>query len=116
MKRLPKNEVVSGVMDFLQTLEDESVVSEVAHKLNQEDKTKAKSNTAIITSAASIDEEDKKKIEKKLNSEFNRNLEFSYKEDKSILGGFIVRVGDFVYDNSIKGQLENFKQTLYGEV
>jgi len=36
----------------------------------------------------------------------------SFKLDKSILGGTIVRIGSTVYDGSVKGRLERLRETL----
>ena len=39
-------------------------------------------------------------------------IKASFKLDKSILGGTIVRIGSTVYDGSIKGRLERLRETL----
>jgi len=36
----------------------------------------------------------------------------AYKQDKSLLGGAIVKIGSTVYDGSVRGSLEQLKQTL----
>ncbi|HET7104776.1 MAG TPA: ATP synthase F1 subunit delta [Terracidiphilus sp.] len=36
----------------------------------------------------------------------------SFKLDKSILGGTVVRIGSTVYDGSVRGRLERLKETL----
>jgi F-type H+-transporting ATPase subunit delta len=36
----------------------------------------------------------------------------SFKLDKSILGGTVVRIGSTVYDGSVKGRLERLRETL----
>lgn len=47
-------------------------------------------------------------MQKKLNREVN----FTTEEDKSLLGGVIVRVGDMVIDASVKGQIESLANEL----
>lgn len=42
-------------------------------------------------------------------------VEPSFKLDKSILGGTVVRVGSTVYDGSIRGRLERLRETIAGE-
>jgi F-type H+-transporting ATPase subunit delta len=39
-------------------------------------------------------------------------VDASFKLDKSILGGTVVRIGSTVYDGSVKGRLERLKETL----
>jgi len=39
-------------------------------------------------------------------------IEASFKLDKSILGGTVVRIGSTVYDGSVRGRLQRLKETL----
>jgi F-type H+-transporting ATPase subunit delta len=39
-------------------------------------------------------------------------IEASFKIDKGILGGTVVRIGSTVYDGSVKGRLERLKESL----
>jgi len=34
------------------------------------------------------------------------------KEDKSLVGGLVVKIGDLVFDGSIKAQIEGLKESL----
>ncbi len=116
MKRLEKNEVVSGVLEFLKDTNDASIAREVVSELSSDEEITGVPDVALVTSAAWFPEDVKLKVEKKIKSEFGDELDISYIENKSLIGGFIIRVGDFVYDNSISGQLDNIKQTLYGTI
>lgn len=42
----------------------------------------------------------------------NREVNFTTEEDKSLLGGVVIRVGDMVIDASIKGQIEALANEL----
>ncbi len=39
-------------------------------------------------------------------------VEATFKLDKSILGGTVVRIGSTVYDGSVRGRLERLKEAL----
>ena len=39
-------------------------------------------------------------------------FEMNYNVDKSIIGGIIIRIGDRVFDSSIKSQLDNLTKQL----
>ncbi len=43
---------------------------------------------------------------------FGKDIEFEYKIDNSIIGGFIMQLDGIVYDNSIKTQLTRLKKHL----
>ena len=47
-------------------------------------------------------------MQKKLDREVN----FTTEEDKSLLGGVVIRAGDMVIDASIKGQIESLANEL----
>ncbi len=41
-------------------------------------------------------------------------IDASFKQDKSILGGTVVRIGSTVYDGSVRGRLERLREELAG--
>ncbi len=43
-------------------------------------------------------------------------IDATFKQDKSILGGTVVRIGSTVYDGSVKGRLERLREALTDEV
>ncbi|MGB7265840.1 MAG: ATP synthase F1 subunit delta [Terracidiphilus sp.] len=42
-------------------------------------------------------------------------VDASFKLDKSILGGAVVRIGSTVYDGSVRGRLDRLKEALVGD-
>jgi F-type H+-transporting ATPase subunit delta len=42
-------------------------------------------------------------------------IQASFKLDKSILGGTVVRIGSTVYDGSVRGRLERLKAVISGQ-
>ena len=67
---------------------------------------------AEITTAASLNTQEQAQVYKALKAYFNSELALSFKEDKAILGGMIVKQEDLCIDGSLLGRLENLKQTL----
>ena len=63
----------------------------------------------IVTSSA-IDSALKKKISKVISEVFNTDIELTTSEDESIIGGFIIRVGDEQIDASVSNKLGNIKR------
>jgi F-type H+-transporting ATPase subunit delta len=45
-----------------------------------------------------------------------KNVEMVIDEDPSILGGVVVRVGDILYDGSIKTQLASIRELIREEI
>lgn len=67
---------------------------------------------AEIVSAGSLSETDLNRIKDSLYNATGRNVELTVNVDPSIIGGLITIIGDKVFDNSIKTQLEKIQGVL----
>ncbi|MGI9554108.1 MAG: ATP synthase F1 subunit delta [Thermodesulfobacteriota bacterium] len=67
---------------------------------------------AEITSANSLTENELNRIKESLNRATGKEVDISISIDPSILGGLITKIGDKVFDNSIKTQLEKIQGIL----
>lgn len=65
-----------------------------------------------VSSAIELDEAQKNAIIDKVKQYTGKNVLPSYNLDKSLIGGFSVRMGDTVLDGTVKHQLENLKKAL----
>ena len=68
--------------------------------------------TAEVTAPVALDEKFISRLKTALTSLTNRNVEIESRQDPSLIGGFIVKVGSTVYDSSLKGQLQLLKAEL----
>ena len=69
-----------------------------------------------LITAYPLSDEDKKQIEEVLKEYLKKEVVLETKVDQEIIGGLKVRVGDLVFDSTIKSQLEKFKEIIKGEV
>lgn len=67
---------------------------------------------AEITSARTLDGSDRTQLEEQVSKLVGSRIRVTYKEDPTLLGGAVVRVGSTVYDGSIRAQLQQLKQKL----
>jgi F-type H+-transporting ATPase subunit delta len=67
---------------------------------------------AEITSAHSMNDHDKAELEAEVAKLAGGRVRATYREDKTLLGGAVVRIGSTVYDGSIRAQLRELKQRL----
>lgn len=65
-----------------------------------------------ITTASTLDTATKAKIVAKVQETVKGELEIEEKIDASLIGGFVVRMGDMQIDASIANQFNNLKQRL----
>ena len=72
-----------------------------------------KIGVASVTSAVSLNEDEKKQIEQKLLSVTDYSeFEINYTIDPAIIGGLVIRIKDRVFDNSIKNRLDDLSGQL----
>ena len=67
---------------------------------------------AEIISAFPVSEDHKKQIKEVLAKRFNSDIVLNVKKDDSLIGGAIVRAGNWVMDGSIKGKLTKLTDSL----
>ncbi|HEY8996513.1 MAG TPA: ATP synthase F1 subunit delta [Edaphobacter sp.] len=67
---------------------------------------------AEITSARTLDSGDRAQLEDQVSKLVGSRIRVTYKEDPTLLGGAVVRVGSTVYDGSIRAQLQQLKHKL----
>jgi F-type H+-transporting ATPase subunit delta len=68
---------------------------------------------AEITTARPLDEENRRLLERQVAKlAGDQRIHATYREDASLLGGAVVRIGSMVYDGSIRAQLEQLKRRM----
>lgn len=65
-----------------------------------------------VVSATDLSQDDREGIETKVSSLLDKKLLLEYKKDPSVLGGVVVKVGDYTIDYSVNRQLERIKESL----
>jgi F-type H+-transporting ATPase subunit delta len=68
--------------------------------------------TAEVVSASPLDERRKDRLRRALSERTGREVTLDITEDPSLIGGAIAKVGDLVFDGSIKTQLSQLRATL----
>jgi len=65
-----------------------------------------------VTSAVELDESTVENIGKRIGEQTGRKVELSSEVDPEILGGIVLRVGNFILDASIKNRLNQFRKQV----
>lgn len=68
--------------------------------------------TGTLYSADAINEEAVSNIKQKLVKHLRKHVELQVQVDKSLIGGYVLRIGDQVIDGSLKGRLQNIEKAL----
>jgi F-type H+-transporting ATPase subunit delta len=67
---------------------------------------------AEIVTARPLKEEALGRIEKSLEELTSKKIKPEVREDKGLIGGVVVKIGDLVLDGSVKAQLEGLKESF----
>lgn len=70
---------------------------------------------ADVTSAAALTDNEKSRLISKLEAFTSKKVELYMKQDRSLIGGLVVRIGDTVIDGSIKKQVVDLKNRMLGK-
>lgn len=93
----------AGLLDRLEIF-TQTVVNAAATILGHHD--------AIIYSAVKLEDDEKTKIKKALQQKFGQDLGFEERLEPSILGGLVVEVGDWRFDDSLKQHVKELEEQL----
>jgi F-type H+-transporting ATPase subunit delta len=87
-------------------------VHEVAAAYRTELKERLGIRTVEIVTARELSEAERSTLEAGVGQLAGSRIEATFKQDSSILGGTVVRIGSTVYDGSVRGRLERLKEAL----
>ena len=65
-----------------------------------------------VESAAKLGSDEEKALTEKLKKETGKDIILTSRENKDLIGGIVVRVGNTILDGSFRKQLKNIKETL----
>ncbi len=72
--------------------------------------------TVVVITAGEIDDEIRNKVMQVARKITDKEIRMENKIDPSIIGGFILTIGDYYYDASVKRSLSNLKKKLYHSI
>ena len=104
------NKLSTNLIDVLISNKRIDILGDVAQKYNQLFDEEQGTQVAKVTSAVPLTEELKKMALAKVKELTGKDAEITNVIDESILGGFILRVGDLQYDASIANKLSKLKR------
>jgi F-type H+-transporting ATPase subunit delta len=88
------------------------VAAEFRHMLNEQRGTV----DAVARTARPLTEEETAMLQEKVAQMTGRSVHLDVELDESLIGGLTVRVGDTLYDASVRGRLERLRERLVAGV
>jgi F-type H+-transporting ATPase subunit delta len=87
---------------------------EIAKKLGSLSDEKAGIVRATVTTATRMPESFYERLQRELEGVTQRKIAIDRREDASLIGGVITRIGDNTIDGSVRGRLEEIQRSLVG--
>jgi len=85
-----------------------AIVKQFAQQLNH----RLGFTEAEITSARELTQGERSSLEAQVEKLTGKKVRARYAQDRSILGGAVVKIGSTVYDGSVRGQLERIREAI----
>jgi len=67
---------------------------------------------AEVRSASALSDEDRAELQRTLEKKAGRKVEMVLKTDPTLIGGFVAKIGSEVYDASVLGKIDKFRESL----
>jgi F-type H+-transporting ATPase subunit delta len=67
---------------------------------------------AEVRSAKTLSPDEMRELARVLSKKVGKNVELDVRTDPSLLGGFVARIGSEIYDASVIGKIERFRESL----
>ena len=108
-----KKKISKETMDFLKFIVEknrENLLESIVKKFLDLRDQKLGLINVNVKSAVELGEDQRKKLKEKFEKLLNKKVRFDFTIDPDVIGGFVAKVGDTVYDASLKNQLEILKK------
>jgi F-type H+-transporting ATPase subunit delta len=107
--------MMRAVRNFIAVMMDHQRLGELTEILSAYDRVADTAKGIVdveVTSSHGVVEDDRQLLEAQIARIAGSKVRVTYVQDKTLLGGAIVKIGSTVYDGSVRGQLDQLKQTL----
>jgi F-type H+-transporting ATPase subunit delta len=124
ISRRPKAEVIHRAFDgktsetflnFLLVLNDHQrldLVRAILQATSELRDERAGRLPVLVTSAAPLADDQREQLRHDLRARYDKEPVLTLRVDPALLGGLVVRVGDWLYDASVRTRLENIRKQL----
>lgn len=112
LQRIGASQTVVNFARLLLDRERMSAIPDISRELDAMINDKSGRVTAQVTSAIALTPAQKSQLTATLEKLSGKKIQLDTREDPEILGGVVAKVGDLVYDGSLKTQLQRLRHNL----
>lgn len=67
----------------------------------------------VVRSASKLNDDEKRKLEVKINKAINKEVILTFEEDKNLLGGLVAQVGGWTFNDTLESHLTRISEDLH---
>ncbi len=112
LQRIGASKTVTNFAKLLLDRERISVIPDISRALSAMIDDMSGQITAEVVSAGPLSASQKAELKTTLERLSGKKIQIEAKEDKALLGGVVAKVGDLVYDGSLRTQLRELQRSL----
>ncbi|NWG29133.1 MAG: ATP synthase F1 subunit delta [Ignavibacteriaceae bacterium] len=120
LREIFSSKISKDSMDFIEFVilkQRESLLNSIGKRFLELRDEYLRIANVFVTTATEFTTDQKSLLERKLEKILDKKVRLNFKTDSNLVGGFIAKVNDTLYDASIKHQLELLKkQFLTGDI
>src|ERR1700760_871767 len=109
-RRIGCGPLVRNFLAVLISHERLHALDEVLSELRAEMNRRLSISDAEVVTARPLQAEERAKLEKEVAELAGTRINATFRQDKSLIGGAVVRIGSTIYDGSVPGRLERLKE------
>jgi F-type H+-transporting ATPase subunit delta len=104
----PVRNFIAVLIDHGRMKDYGEIVAELKRELNR----RLGISEVEVTSARALNDSERQELKSQIAGLAGTQVQAAFREDGSLLGGIIVRIGSTVYDGSVRGRLERLRTEL----
>ena len=112
LQRTAASKTTTNTCKLLLDRERLSILPDISRELNAMIDQKSDQVTAEVTSAVALTPAQTNELRAALEELSGKKIQIQAKEDPALLGGVIAKVGDLVYDGSLRTQLRDLRRNM----
>jgi F-type H+-transporting ATPase subunit delta len=106
------NEGAANLLDVLAENDRFALLPEISTQFEQLKADHEKSADVVVTSAFELSDAQQKMLVEKLTAKLSREVTLNVNVDSSLIGGVIIKAGDLVIDDSVRGKLSKLADAM----
>ncbi|ACY18540.1 ATP synthase F1 subunit delta [Haliangium ochraceum] len=114
LERIGASKTVENFVLLLLDRERMGVLPDIARELDRMIDERTGRISAEVVSAQPLNEAQTARIKETLEKISGKQVQLSKREDPELLGGVVAKLGDVVYDGSLRTQLNQMRESLVG--